>query len=93
MIAGLGWQASKHKSRGKNSTDDTESVQPECQVIGQTQCSRDNETDQHVHKIACHGALLILFPSHVATDDVKDQHAHKTSCEHETSQTLLLGKT
>ncbi len=27
MIAGLGWQASKHKPRGKISTNDTESMQ------------------------------------------------------------------
>ncbi len=93
MTAGLGWQASKHKRRGRNSTDNTESVQPECEVIKQTQCTRDDETDQHVYNIARHGALLTLFPSHVATDDVKDQHAQKTSCEHVTSQTLLLVKT
>ena len=58
-----------------------------------TQCLRDDETDQHEHKIACHGAVLILFVSHVATDDVKDQHAHKTYCKHEMSQTLLLVET
>lgn len=92
MITGLGWQASKHKPRLKKPINDTESVQPECQVIGQKQCTGDDETDQHVHRIACHGALLILFPRHVATDNWKDQHAHKTCCERETSHTFLLVK-
>ncbi len=75
-MTGLGCQASKHKTRGNSTIDDTESMQkrPECQVTGRTQCNKDDDVDQHVHKIF---------------RQLKCCSVHETFCEVETSQTLF----
>ena len=82
MMTALKCQASRHKSRKNSTVGDTEQKAsrqlPECQLTGQTQCNKDDDLDQRVHRIAGHETWPTLFLSRWAIDDEKE-HVSETS--------------